>query len=178
MTDIEIIKKFQKGDRDAFETIIQKYHLFIFKTAYKILKSIEDAEDITQEVFIKLYNNLNQFEFKSDIKTYIYKITVNCSFDLLRKTHTKELLIEKGKEKIFDNTTSIDDELIEEEIINDLFESIRKLPEKYREIIYLKDFESKTYSEISQKLNITENAAKLRHRYALKKLRERFFKER
>lgn len=173
----ELIKKFVKGDKENFNKIILLYQNYVYKVALKILRSKEDAEDLTQEVFIKLYNNLKNFKFKSDLKTYLYRITVNSAYNYYKKEKRIKSNINplSNEDNAFTPTINIDEKIIEEEIINDLSHAISSLPDKYKKVINMKEFKKLTYKKIGKKLDITENAAKIRHHYALKKLKKIFF---
>jgi len=174
-----LIKKFQKGDKQVFNKLIPIYQNYIYRIALKYLRSREDAEDLTQEIFIKLYNNLKSFKFKSNFKTYLYRIAVNSACNYYKKTKRDLARIDtipKNEEKIISRAVNIDDKIIEKEIISDLEKAILDLTEKHKTIINLKDFQNLTYKQISKKLHITENAAKIRHHYALKKLKKNFLK--
>lgn len=167
----EIIKRFQKGDKEAFSEIIKKFHKYVFLTSLKFLRSIEDAEDLTQEIFLKLYTALDNFEFRSDLKTYIYKMITNAALHYYEKDEKLkeryEIILNESKS----HQKFIEDELLEKEKIAILEKAIKSLPEKYKRIIFLKDFKNLSYKQISKKLKISENTAKLRHFYALKLLK-------
>ncbi|MBU1076228.1 MAG: RNA polymerase sigma factor [Spirochaetes bacterium] len=173
---IDLIKKFQNGNKEPFNKIILFYQNYVCKVALKILRSKEDAEDLTQEVFIKLYNNLQNFKFKSDLKTYLYRITVNTAYNYCKKEKRRKIKADGLSEEasMINKMINIDEKLIEEEIIDDLQRAITKLSDKHKTIINLKDFSSMPYKEIGKKLKISENAAKIRHHYALKKLKKLF----
>ncbi len=164
-----IIKRFQKGEKELFSIIIEKYEKYIYNVLMKFLHSSDDAEDLTQDILIKLYNALDNFKFKSNIKTYIYKMVINQVSDY-RKKKREYQLVEEIPDKIYED--KIEEKLFEEEMIKNLEKAILKLPENYKELIYLRDFKQLSYNEIAKKLNITPNAAKIRHYYALKKLRK------
>ncbi len=172
----DLIKRFQTGEKETFEKIILHYQNFVYKVALKIIRSREDAEDLSQEVFIKLYNNLINFQFKSDLKTYIYRITVNSAYNYYKreKKHKSKTNYISKEDNAICQRINIDEKLIEEEIISDLENAISSLSEKHKTIINLKDFKNLPYKKIGEKLNISENAAKIRHHYALKKLKKHF----
>jgi len=173
MTLEEAIKKFQKGDKKVFGLIVQKLHKYVFKTSLKFLNSIEDAEDLTQEIFLKLFNTLPNFKFRSNIKTYIYRMVANSAFDHYKKESKLKESYPLIAEKFGLNEKLAEEIIFEKENLLILQNSIKSLPKKYKEIIYLKDFQNLSYKTISKKLEITENTAKLRHYYALKMLKSK-----
>lgn len=177
---IDLVKKFQKGNKAIFNKIIITYQNYVYKIALKYLQSAQDAEDLTQEVFIKLYQHLDNFKFKSNLKTYIYRIIINEAYNHYKKENKPYKLtnsLEDASNKIIDEVINFDDKLIEQELIHDLEKAILQLTDKHQKIINLKDFKNMTYKEIGKKLNISANAAKIRHFYALKKLKKNFLKQ-
>ncbi|MBN1897963.1 MAG: RNA polymerase sigma factor [Spirochaetes bacterium] len=168
----ELVRCFQKGDHNVFGEIVKLNHRYVFKIALKFLRSIEDAEDLTQEIFLKLYHYLPKFKFKSDLKTYLYKMVQNAASDYYKKE-------EKIKEKYVDlelqiSPERIDEKILEEETLGEMEQAIIGLSDKYKEVILLKDFQGLSYKEIGKRLKISENAAKMRHFHALKILKSRF----
>ena len=75
--DMNLVKMAVEGDREALQTLISRHHIFVYNLALKMTKSIEDAEDMSQEVFIKVITALSQFKGKSRFRTWLYRITVN-----------------------------------------------------------------------------------------------------
>ncbi|MBQ1333839.1 MAG: sigma-70 family RNA polymerase sigma factor, partial [Clostridia bacterium] len=84
--EISIIKQVLGGDADAFEHIVKKYEKKVYNLALRYLKNRDDALDLSQEVFIQVYNNLAQFRGDSQFSTWIYRVTYNKCVDMLRKT--------------------------------------------------------------------------------------------
>ncbi len=169
----DLIIKFQQGDKSSFGEIVKQMHQYIFKVSLKFVRSIEDAEDLTQEVLLKLYNSLEKFEFRADLKTYLYRMIVNLSSSYYKKIDKLQTKLPEIAEKQI-KSKSIETKWEEEKEMWKLENAISGLPKKYKEIIFLKDFEEMSYRDISRKLNITENAAKMRHFHALKRLKTRF----
>jgi RNA polymerase sigma-70 factor (ECF subfamily) len=85
MGEKELLKKCRQGDRDAFNILVQTYQRQVINLAYGMLSNTEDATDAAQEVFIKVYRNIDRFEGKSSLSTWIYRITSNVCKDFLRK---------------------------------------------------------------------------------------------
>ena len=174
-----LIKQFQQGKKETFNKLAITHRNYVYRIALKYLRSREDAEDLTQEIFIKLYNNLKNFKFKSNFKTYLYRITINSACNYYKKAKRDQALVNPltdDESQIINDILNIDESIIEKEIIEDLEKAILNLSEKHKIIINLKDFHNLTYKEISKKLKISENAAKIRHHYAVKKLKNYFLK--
>ena len=88
------VRRAQKGDKDAFELLVQRHQHRVFAVARGILKRQEDVEDIAQQVFVKAYFSLKRFDQRAAFSTWLYKITVNECWDLLRKRKARPLVYE------------------------------------------------------------------------------------
>ena len=85
MNQAELIERINKGDRSVFSDIVEQLQKLVYNTALSIVQIDADAEDITQEVFIHVFENLDGFRGESQLKTWIYRITVNKSLDFEKK---------------------------------------------------------------------------------------------
>ncbi len=81
-----LVRRAQGGDEMAFKEVVERYQSKVFSIIYGILRNHNDAEDIAQQVFTKVYFSIRNFDFRSSLLTWIYKITVNECYDYLRKT--------------------------------------------------------------------------------------------
>src|SRR5258707_15416136 len=89
-----LVRQAQKGDKEAFETLVQRHQHRVFAVARGILKRQEDVEDIAQQVFVKAYFSLKRFDQRAAFSTWLYKITLNECWDLLRKKKVRPLVFE------------------------------------------------------------------------------------
>ena len=87
----KINKKFKEGDENAFRLLVDKYKNFIFNTSISIIQNTEEADDLTQEVFIQIYKSINKFREKSSLSTWIYRITLSKCYEHLRFKKEKEI---------------------------------------------------------------------------------------
>src|SRR5262252_1612302 len=92
--DRELVRRAQREDKEAFEELIQRHQHRVFAVAGGILKRREDVEDIAQQVFVKAYFSLKRFDQRAAFSTWLYKITVNECWDLLRKRKVRPLIYE------------------------------------------------------------------------------------
>lgn len=169
--DTEIVERILKGDIDAFEELIDKYQKMIYNLAYRMFNNASDAEDITQEVFLKIYRNIEKCSGKPSIKTWVYTITYNTCIDEIRKN--------KGKEKIsLDKNLSSDDGvysfeldskeptpemyLLNKEGIKDIENAINQLNETNRTLVFLRDVKGLSYNEISEIMDMNIGTVKSR----------------
>src|SRR5215813_8358991 len=89
-----LVRRVQAGDEMAFREIVERFQTKIFSIIYGILRNHNDAEDIAQQVFTKVYFSIRNFDFRSSLLTWIYKITVNECYDYLRKRRVRKLVYE------------------------------------------------------------------------------------
>ena len=105
MDDSEIISLILDGDRQIFRMLVEKYQSMVFRTCMGFLHNKDDADDLTQEIFIQAYQSLKSFKGKSSFSTWIYRIAVNASLNRVRKNSGNsiltrlDLLFDSGKEK-------------------------------------------------------------------------------
>lgn len=149
MEEKEIIKKVLKGDNEAFAELFFKHEKFIFNVVKKIVKLKEDAEDITQDVFIKAYENLTTFRGESKFSVWLYRIAYNLSINFFQRR----------KEKFTDDIENIPeaqdivDKAYEQQMINIYADEILQLlPAKYRIVLDLYYFKELSYEEIAETL--------------------------
>lgn len=178
-------QKFQAGDSSAFNELFSKYKTVLINLAFRYVRGKEAAEDIAQEVLIKVYEKKAKRDPHSKFSTWLYRVTVNASLDLIRKKkysfHSLDEAIEgeEGKretllEKIPDpGGSSPLKSLAEEEIRLLVQREVDRLPEKLRAVILLYQFEEIPYREIAKILGISEKAVERRLYHAKALLRER-----
>ena len=159
-----IIIQAAKEDIGAFEIIYKNSVNFVYSIALSITKNIDTSEDITQEVFIKIYKNLNKFRFRSNFKTWIYRIAINTAINAYKKISK-----ETGKRDDFDlalKTQYVSDAT--EEIIGrkdsekQLLSFLDTLNADQRTCIILREIEGLSYKEISGVLKININTVRSR----------------
>lgn len=148
-----------KGKTELFSVIIDRYQSKVYSTAFRYTNEIEDARDLTQEIFIKLYNNLQSYSGKASFSTWLYRIAVNRCIDWTRKKklQTVSAIYDFGDEEIniFDLIADIkggpEEAIVRQENRVYIRKAMEELPEIYRTVIvlyYYEDFSPKEISEI------------------------------
>jgi len=179
VTDNELISKYLEGDETALKSLIERYLKPIYSFVYRLTGNGQDAEDISQEVFVKVWKNLNKFDESKSFKTWLFTIAKNTAYDSLRKK--KEIVFsdledEDGEggveEEISDSEILPEMALIKSEDVAGLEAAIKKLPFNYRAVIFLKETEELTFDEIGRILNKPLNTVKSHYRRAILRLRK------
>jgi RNA polymerase sigma-70 factor, ECF subfamily len=177
--DFDLIKSFKKGNKNAFNLIVLRYQKKIYWVIRKMVIDHDDADDLTQDVFIKIYNTINDFRGDSKFFTYIYKIAVNFSLNHIK---SKKILISRKadfetevyKLKSEDKSS---DEVFETENNQKLIEkAILSLPGQQRAVFNLRFYDNLSYEEISDILNTSVGGLKANYFHAIKKI-ENFIKK-
>ncbi|MCB1197866.1 MAG: sigma-70 family RNA polymerase sigma factor [Deltaproteobacteria bacterium] len=158
--DIDLIKQAQQGDVLALETLLEKHYAFIYRVVLKFCGVVEDAEDITQTVCLKLVDQIAKFNFSASFTTWLYRVAINASKDHLRKKKRIGLR-EKSMLDGFDfPQDSSDDERRKE--IEDLFQLVLLLPEKIKQAVLLVYSENLTHAEAAKVLDCSEGTVSWR----------------
>jgi RNA polymerase sigma-70 factor (ECF subfamily) len=178
-SDEQLVVSYLKGDEKALEILIKRYLKPIYSFAFRFVSSSQEAEDIAQEVFIKMWRNLKKFDKNKKFKSWIFSITKNTCLDVMKKKKTipfSEFEEEGGKNIFIETLTDsglLPDELYERtDMMNELNLAVAKLPSKYRLVEQLHCIGQLTFKEISQILNKPLNTLKSQHRRALIRLKK------
>ena len=175
--DSELIKKFIDGDESSFNKIINKYKDKIYWHARRMTGNHLDADEIVQEVLLVIYKNLKNFQFKSSLYTWIYKITSTRSLNFLKRRKIKELLsLEDQSEKLQQSSNDILDNIEIKEKLTRIDEVLQKLPAKQREIFILRNYENLSYKEISEITGKSIGALKSNYFHSANKIIEKMKK--
>ncbi len=180
-TDKELIFNYFSGDEKALEALFRRYFRKVYGFAHSYAKNSEDAEDITQETFLKAWRNLKKFDATKSFKTWLFAIAKNSAIDFLKKK--RAVPFSEFENKDGDNmlvctladTAMLPAELSERnENIRGLSLAVANLPQKYGKVISLKHDEDLSFSEIARLLGEKLNTVKSRHRRALMMLKSAF----
>ncbi|MEW9080318.1 sigma-70 family RNA polymerase sigma factor [Terrisporobacter glycolicus] len=165
MEDILLVKKAIKGDREAFEDLINMYFDRLYKEAYLRCKHEEDAKEIVQETIYKAYRNIKSLKEPKYFKTWLSKILINVSNDYMRKNGMIEL---EHDENDYVKKVHNDDQI---EIKMDLYNAMDELEDKYKDVIILRYIEDLKIEDISEILERPVNTIKTHIRKAIKDMK-------
>ncbi|RME84414.1 MAG: sigma-70 family RNA polymerase sigma factor [Planctomycetota bacterium] len=170
----KIIEKAQQGDEEAFAQIVEHYKEKVFLIAYHMLHNREEARDISQEAFLRVFRSLNRFDAKQNFYTWIYQIVVNLCIDHYRK-------YSKKKSYSLDSLLEVEEEshqenpffgLEKDETAKKVHHILGKMPPKYRIVLVLKDLEGLSSKEIGKIISASHATTRWRLHQARKIFRE------
>ncbi len=150
--DIIFIDQFLNGDQKGFEMLVKKYQNRVLNIVYSLIGVDSESEDITQEVFLKVYHHLKSFKRNCQFSTWVYRIVVNTTYDFLRKR--KNFVDDNSVlEKCVSTADSPDDVFCKEERREVISSALLKVPVNFRTALVLKDIEGLSYDDISKVLS-------------------------
>ncbi|SRR5579884_106281 len=169
-SEAALVKRCQAGDEIAFREIVERHQSKVYSIIYGIVRHRNDAEDIAQQVFTKVYFSIRGFDLRSSLLTWIYKITVNECYDYLRKQKVRRLVYESDmseeESKRLENTQTpvnreqpIDQRLEKRDYVLKL---LMKVPEEERMLLIEKEVEGRTVEELSAATGLNENTIKVK----------------
>src|SRR5262244_3567209 len=176
-TEGALVKRAQAGDEAAFRDIVERYQSKVFSIIHGIVRQRNDVEDIAQQVFAKVYFSIGNFDFRSSLITWIYKITVNECFDYLRKKKVRKLVYEsdlsEDEVRRVENTepsvrqVAADVNLARRDYI---FKLLAKVSDEERNLLMLKEVEGHSVEELADMTGMNENTIKVKLFRARQKL--------
>lgn len=157
--DTELMIAFKYGDVSAFEQILKKYKKFVINVAYRYIHNASYAEDISQEVFLRIYNSAQRYTQDAKLSTWIYRITANYC---LNEVRAKKKVEQNFKEVIYQNTNSDDNDVLnnmeKKNKSNLVKKALESLPERQRMAVILSKYDGLSYREIAEIIDCTPSA--------------------
>lgn len=180
-----LLLKAKEGDMVAFEELVLQHEKIVYNVALRMMNHSEDAKDISQEVFIKAYRSIANFDERSTFSTWIYRITVNTCIDEMRKRKGKqnlsldnELEDEEGtwKQEVADDGDTPEETLMRKEEKNEITMALNAISQDYKTVFILRDVRGLSYEEISEITGLALGTVKSRISRARNHLKEEIFK--
>ena len=175
LEDKELIKRYLEGDETSLDFLIERYLKIIYSFIYKNVGDQSVSEDITQEVFVKVWKNIRKFDQTKNFKPWLFQIAKNTSIDFLRKKKSipfSKFEDESGKNALVENIAEKPANLLEKiSDKNTVADIIEKLTDKEQTIITLRHIEGLNFREISERNKESINTVKSRYRRAIASIR-------
>ena len=173
--ETEIISKCQQGDQEALKEIFDKYHEKVYRIAYGVVRQREEALDVVQEVFIKLFRSIKNFKGRSHFYTYLYRMVMNAAIDHKRKVGRQFMSsldeegsfepseeAEKGPERV----------LLQKELEERVKLAMDKLPDEQKAALIYRDVEGLSYQEMAEAMGCSVGTVMSRLHYGRKRMQE------
>ena len=163
MNQTELVVQLQQGDEAAFKKLVDDYQVMVYNTALGIVQNEDDADDITQEVFIQVFRSVSSFKGDSKFSTWLYRITIGKALDHEKKKKRKKRF--GFVQSLFTSHDEADIQLAEfdhpgvrlekKERANELFNALKQIPDKQRTAFTLHKLEGQSYQEVAEIMNTT-----------------------
>lgn len=179
VSDEGLISRTCGGDQMAFQTLVERYQSKVIGIAYGVVHNSDDAKDVAQNVFVKVYKSIDKFRGDSKFSTWLHRIIINVAIDFIRQKKKKTALE-------YDDTYRQDvelsaphpqktlpsDKLLTKELYAKLQEAVQQLPDTQRTTFVLREMENLSYSDIAEAMECSEGTVMSRLFYARQKIRE------
>lgn len=160
LDDASLVTSFLAGDVRSFDALVERYQARLLNFVYRIVGDRERAEDLVQEVFIRVHRHIGRFDRSKKFSTWVYTIASNLAKNELRNRARNPLVLftsltqgweDEGRELEFEDQTTQPDDLFRKRHVRELVEaSVSKLPEHHREVFVLRELEGRSYEEIAE----------------------------
>ncbi|NOY00133.1 MAG: sigma-70 family RNA polymerase sigma factor [Verrucomicrobia bacterium] len=163
---VALMMKVKQGDIAAFEEIVEIHQGAVIGTVAKMLGGMGDAEDISQQVFIRIWKSAGRYKPSAKFTTWMFTITRNLVFNEMRRRQRKPAVSMDEREEEYnllapdENTATPDQQALENELIKAIDTAIQALPEKQRLAVILRRYEDRSYEEIAEVLGMSLSAVK------------------
>jgi RNA polymerase sigma-70 factor (ECF subfamily) len=173
MSDEELLKEYQAGNRQAFELIYNRYKGVLYIHAYKMLRDEDEAKDVVQELFIKLYSKASVICLRTTLSAYLYASIRNRILDIIAHKRIKTDYLASLEDFVQQGVYTTDQLMREKELAFQIEKEVSLLPEKMRQIFEMSRNANLSHKEIAAKLDISDKTVKKQISNALKLIKLR-----
>ena len=174
--EYELLELCRKGDTQSFRTIVERYTQYAFALSFRFVRNDEEAKDIVQEAFIRVWSNLSSYNSSNKFTTWFYRIIVNLCYDHLRSERRQRKMFQRMPDD-FEIKSNEDDpslHLENKELAEQLEQFTDSLPIKQRMVFILRDLQGLTMKEFADILKISESSVKANLYYARQEIRLKY----
>jgi RNA polymerase sigma-70 factor (ECF subfamily) len=163
-----LVRQIQKGSQSAFDELVKRYYGSAYNMVAHSVRTHEEREDLIQEIFIKVYKNINKFRFQASFSTWLFRITRNMLIDRSRKKSLIQVSMESEEgvatigERIEDNRANPEAQSMESDADSALRNALMKLDDDHKQILILREMEGLSYRELTEVLGINMGTVKSR----------------
>ncbi len=156
ITDTDLVRRIKYGEKNAYQKLFERYAPKIYQFSLSYLKNEADAEELVQDVFLKIWEKREILDSSQNIKAYIFKIAVNTIYDFIRRKNIESAFNDFAQVNFNKSSNDTWDTVIFEEMKTTLNDIIAKMPEQRKRIFRLSKTKGLTNDEIAQKLNLSK----------------------
>ena len=170
LTDAEVMLRVKAGDDSAFDSLVQKYRRPIINFMYRMARSQAAAEDLAQEVFLRVYRSRSSYEASAKFTTWLYRIATNLGMNYIRDTRHERpentMLLDETDEEtgqapdLADKKPNVEEEILRRERLKAIREKVEALPERQRMAVLMHKYQQMDYRQIAEVLKLSESATK------------------
>ncbi len=190
LSDQELVALFHQGNQEVIDQFLQRYQTRVYRLAFGILRNPQDAEEVIQEVFLRIFRKLHTFKGESSFSSWLYRVAINTTFMKIREKKGTEVMSLEEVERLLDQESAKagatdwarrpDDELLSEEAIGVITDAMEKLPDEFKIVVTLRDIDGLSTEEVGKLLELSPAAVKSRlhrARLFLRKRLEEFYRQ-
>lgn len=174
MVTHELLAACRRGDREAFEEVVRRTHQHVYTQALRLVGDRQEAEDVAQEAYLRVFRGLAGFRGDAQFETWLYRIVSNAAMSHLRKRRRfGEAILDSAEEpRELPSPVRVDEETVDRDA---LAKALGSLPQSLRVVVVLKDVYGLSCKEIGDQIGVSEGAVKVRLHRARKRLKEMLF---
>ena len=163
LDDDDLIQKISERDLTAFQKLVEHHKAFVYNTCYNFIGNHQQAEETAQDVFLQIYKSASAFRHQSKVSTWLYRIAVNRSLNVIRRNKRSRWIKSLTTEEIKEARGKEPDKLLEKKEMKALLKAaVDSLPEKQRTVFILNKYENLSAKEIGEILGISSNSVEVR----------------
>ena len=170
LTDADVMLRVKAGDQSAFEYLVEKYRRPMMNFMYRMAHNSAAAEDLAQEVFLRVYRSREGYEASAKFTTWLYRIATNLAMNHVRDTRNerpdKQASLDEADEEtglkldVADSTPSVEEKILKRERLAAIRQKVQELPERQRMAVVMHKYQQMDYKQIGEVLKLSESATK------------------
>jgi RNA polymerase sigma factor (sigma-70 family) len=177
-TDLELVEEFKQGKIEGFNELVRRYQEKVYWIARRVIGNHDDADDIVQDIFVRVYGALENFRSESKFYTWLYRIAMNLSLNALRKKKIKTFIrYDDLVEQLDEGRVHADEHILKQEYQTVLEKAIERLPAKQKIVFIMRYYDEMPYEEMAKVLKKSVGGLKANYFFAFQKIQKYVRKE-